>query len=268
MDYEILHAVNAFVTSHPLLASAVELLAKWIVPLVVAATLIPWLASGRGVDARKRVTAGALLAAGVAMLANQVISHLWDRPRPYAAHASIVPLAGISSDPSFPSDHVAAAFAIAFAALFASRRAGRVLLVLAGLVAASRLLGAAHYPTDILAGALVGAASGAVVMKFDRLWLPIVRVVASATDPIRLRLVEIPWIGRSLGDDRLRSRVVLLIGVAIGGRLAFGIGGRLLDEMPLALLAGWAAAVVWLAREAGQSARLDEAASGPATLGR
>ena len=68
MDYEILHAVNGFVVGHPLLASAVELFAQWIVPLVVAATVIPWLASGRGVDARKRATAGALVAASVAML--------------------------------------------------------------------------------------------------------------------------------------------------------------------------------------------------------
>jgi membrane-associated phospholipid phosphatase len=51
-----------------------------------------------------------------------------------------VPLAGISSDPSFPSDHVSAAFAIAVAAMFFSRRAGRVLLVLACVTAASRLL--------------------------------------------------------------------------------------------------------------------------------
>ena len=174
MDYAILHGVNAFVVLHPLLASAVRLLATWIVPLVVAATIIPWLASGRGVDARKHATAGALGAAALALAANQLIAHLWDRPRPYAAHAAIVPFAGISSDPSFPSDHVAAAFAIAVAAMFASRRAGRVLLVLAAITAASRLLGAAHYPSDVLGGAVIGAASGLVVARLEALWLPIV----------------------------------------------------------------------------------------------
>ena len=60
MDYMILHSVNGFVVAHPMLASAVQLFASWIVPLVVAATVIPWLASGRGIDARKRATAGAL----------------------------------------------------------------------------------------------------------------------------------------------------------------------------------------------------------------
>jgi undecaprenyl-diphosphatase len=252
VDFAIVHTVNGFVVAHSLLAAAVQLFATWIVPLVVAATMIPWLASGRGVDVRKRATAGALASASVAMLANQVISHVWDRPRPYAAHASIVPLAGISGDPSFPSDHVAAAFALAVGAIFASRRTGQVLLVLAGLVAASRLLGAAHYPTDILGGAAVGIASGIVVARLERVWLPFVRLVATATDPARLRVLSIPRVGRWIGDDRLRGRIVLLVGVAIGARMAYGIGGHVLDEMPLALLAGWGIAVAWLAHEAGR----------------
>jgi hypothetical protein len=219
----------------------------------VAATIIPWLASGRGADARKRATAGALGAAALALAANQLIAHVWDRPRPYAAHAGIVPLAGISSDPSFPSDHVAAAFAIAVAAMFASRRAGRVLLVLAAITAASRLLGAAHYPSDVLGGAVVGAASGFVAARLEALWLPIVRFAAAATDTVRLRLTDVAWVARSVGDERLRGRVVLLLGLAVGVRMAFGIGDHLLDEMPLALLAAWGAAVIWLAREAGRA---------------
>ena len=60
-----------------------------------------------------------------------------------------------------------------------------------------------------------------------------------------------PWIGRSIGDDRLRSRVVLVLGIAIGARMAFGIGGQVLDEMPLALLAAWGVAIVWIARQVG-----------------
>ena len=255
VDYVILHYLNGIIVAHPLLESAVQLLATWIVPLVVAATVIPWLASGRGVDARKRATAGALGAAGMAMLANQLISHLWERPRPYAVHAAIVPFAGVSSDPSFPSDHVAAAFAIAVGAGFASRRAGRVLIVLACLVAVSRVLGAAHYPSDVLGGAIVGVVSGLVIAKLEGLWLPTVRLVATATDPVRLRVTMIPTIGQAICDERFRGRVVLAFGIAIGLRMAYGIGGHVLDEMPLVLLAGWGVAVLWLAREASRGSR-------------
>ena len=251
MDYTILHGINAFIVAHPLLVSAVELFASWIVPLVVAATVVPWLASGRGVDARKRATAGALAAAALAMLINQVIGHLWARPRPYAAHASIMPLTGISSDSSFPSDHVAAAFAIAIAAMFASRRAGRVLLVLAVMTAASRLLGAAHYPTDILGGAIVGAISGVIVMRLQSYWMPAVRAVAAATDPVRMRTTAVPWVGRLVENGELRARFVIVAGVAIGVRMAVAIGPTVLDEMPALLLAGWVLTILWLARQVG-----------------
>ncbi len=249
MDYAALHALNGFVTAHPLLAHAATLLATWIVPLVVAVTLVPWLASGVGVDARKRATAGALVAAGIAMGVNQVVIALWQRPRPYAAHpGSIVPLAGISSDPSFPSDHAAAAFAIAVAAFLAYRRAGRVLLGLALVVGASRLLVGAHYPTDVVAGALVGTVSAFVAMRLDAVWLPVVRAVARLTDPIASRARTVPVGGAFLADGAWRSRVVLVAGLAVGVRFAFAMRHGLLDEMPLALLAIWAACVVVAAR--------------------
>jgi membrane-associated phospholipid phosphatase len=256
MDYAIVHALNALVIAHPLLVDAARLLATWIVPVVVAATLMPWLASGAGADARKRVTAGALLAAGAAMAVNQVIGALWQRPRPFAAHPDgIVPFTALSTDPSFPSDHAAAAFAIAVAALLAYRPAGRVLLGLAVLVAASRVLIAAHYPTDVLAGAVVGAVSGIVVSRLEALWLPIVRGVAAVTDPVAAYARRVRGLGPLLTDRSLHRRVVLVAGLAVGVRFAIAMRHHLLDEMPLSLLAVWVACVVLAARLAYGGAR-------------
>ena len=246
MDYTILHALNVLVREHPLLADSARLLATWVVPVVVAATVLPWLASGSGVDARKRATAGALASAALAMAVNQLIIQFWQRPRPYVAHpAGILPLAGISHDPSFPSDHTAAAFAIAVAALIAYRRAGRVLLVLACAVAASRVLAGAHYPADVIGGAIVGGTSGLVVMRLAWLWTPLVGQVARVTDPARLRLAALPPVSTVIGDARIRTRIVLVLGLAIGVRFGIAMDGHLLDEMPLLLLAGWAACVAW-----------------------
>jgi len=189
VDYALLHAINTFVIGHPLLASAAGLLASWIVMAVAVGAIVPWLASGPGVDARKRATAGALAAAAVAMAANQILSHLWERARPFAAHPSgIVPIGAASTDPSFPSDHVAAATAIAVATWIAYPRAGRTLLVLAGVVAASRLLVGAHYPSDVLAGGAVGAISAVATMRLRRTWEPLVAIVARVTDPVRSRV--------------------------------------------------------------------------------
>ena len=59
------------------------------------------------------------------------------------------------SDASFPSDHAGAAFAIAFAVFFVSRRTGIAFLVAATAIALNRvLIGIGlHYPGDITAGA-------------------------------------------------------------------------------------------------------------------
>jgi undecaprenyl-diphosphatase len=71
----------------------------------------------------KRATvAAALLSASLALLANQASAHVWDRPRLFAAHLLATHLfAAPSIDPSFPSDHAAAAFAIAIAVFAFSR---------------------------------------------------------------------------------------------------------------------------------------------------
>jgi undecaprenyl-diphosphatase len=61
----------------------------------------------------------ALLALGVA----QVIASLWDRPRPYEVHsADAHRLPAPSPDPSFPSDHATATYAIAVAVLLRHRK--------------------------------------------------------------------------------------------------------------------------------------------------
>src|SRR5262245_47902414 len=111
------------------------------VPLYAAATIGLWfLDRPYGPRKWKLASASAVIGAGVALLANQVISHLWDRPRPFLTHhASTQLLAAPSPDPSFPSDHAAAAFAIAFAVLAFSRWGGALFLAVAVLIGVSRI---------------------------------------------------------------------------------------------------------------------------------
>ncbi len=148
------------------------------VPLYAAATVLLWFVARPFADTLwKRASVGALASAAVAMLANQAISHVWDRPRPFVTHAATTHLLSAPSpDPSFPSDHAAAAFAIAFAVLFCSRRAGAGFLVVATLIALTRIALGLHYPSDVIAGAIVGWASATLVVHAGGTWL--VRAVA------------------------------------------------------------------------------------------
>jgi undecaprenyl-diphosphatase len=108
----------------------------------------------------------ALVALGVA----QVIADLWDRARPYEAHPGDAHLfLTRSPDPSFPSDHATAAYAIAVAIALRHRWAGALALGLATAVSVARVGLGTHYPTDVLGGALIGAAAALVF------WIPPVR---------------------------------------------------------------------------------------------
>jgi undecaprenyl-diphosphatase len=70
---------------------------------------------------------------------------------------------------SFPSDHAMLFFELAIGMLYVSRAAGLLLLAHAVLVVSlPRLYLGLHYPTDILAGAFIGAAT-AVAMNSTRL---------------------------------------------------------------------------------------------------
>lgn len=93
--------------------------------------------TGRFASVRgRRASATAAASAGVALLVAQVIGHLWDRARPYEAHAGAVKL---FLSPSFPSDHATGAFAIAVAVLLYHRRVGALLVALAVAVCVSRV---------------------------------------------------------------------------------------------------------------------------------
>lgn len=65
------------------------------------------------------------------------------------------------TDPSFPSGHAAGSFAFAAFVLAGDRRRGLAALAIAALVAMSRVILGVHWPSDVVAGALLGALIGA-----------------------------------------------------------------------------------------------------------
>jgi len=128
--------------------------------------------------ARQKAAVIAAAASLLALAINQVISHLWLRPRPYVGHPTTL-LLHVTRDPSFPSDHAAFCFAIATVLALLSWRTGIWALLSAGVVVFSRVYVGEHYVTDVVAGALIGAACGAslyaVSARFDPVLDPLLR---------------------------------------------------------------------------------------------
>ena len=82
------------------------------------------------------------------------------RPRPCWINEGIEMLIRIPKDFSFPSGHSVAGFTAAVIIFRHNWRWGIPALILAALIAFSRLYLYVHFPTDVLAGTLIGILTG------------------------------------------------------------------------------------------------------------
>jgi undecaprenyl-diphosphatase len=107
-----------------------------------------------------------IVCVAVADLLSTALKLLTDRPRPFVANRDQDPLVHTRLDVSFPSGHAAISFAAATVlAHYVPRSVAPLLFVLAALIAWSRVYVGVHYPTDVLAGALLGTAVGLTVPR-------------------------------------------------------------------------------------------------------
>ena len=91
---------------------------------------------------------------------NILIKPLVGRIRPFALNTAVELLIKAPLDASFPSGHTAASFAAVFALKAAGSPLWKPALALTVVIAFSRLYLYVHWPSDVLAGALLGAAVG------------------------------------------------------------------------------------------------------------
>lgn len=100
--------------------------------------------------------AGIALVIG-ALITNVCLKNMVARVRPYDTYSALIPIVTKPIDWSFPSGHTCASFASAFVYFrLLPKKYGIPALVLACMIAFSRLYLGVHYPTDVLAGFLIG----------------------------------------------------------------------------------------------------------------
>ena len=115
----------------------------------------------RGNFAIKKQIVKAFIFTTVALLISQIISHSFYHPRPFVMEVGRT-LIYHSPNGSFPSDHMLIFSTIAFSYFFSEKRSlGIILILLAWLVAWSRVYLGVHFPLDML-----GAFSLAFILNF------------------------------------------------------------------------------------------------------
>lgn len=130
-----------------------------------------------------------LLAGFGADLIMQIVRMWTDRPRPEEVLGSQAWLShgrDWSQIASFPSGHLVVTSAMAVAAIVAVPRLRWGLVPYVAVIAATRILFGAHFPSDVLVGAVVGVISGLFYSGLGRTlgWLPARPAVEPAARPL------------------------------------------------------------------------------------
>ncbi len=113
---------------------------------------------------RKAGVYSAIALVGSVVVNNLILKNLVNRTRPYEVVEGLKCIVSPAHDASFPSGHTGASFASA-TAMFRQlpKKAAVALIILAALIAFSRLYIGIHYPTDVLGGLVTGIGIGILV---------------------------------------------------------------------------------------------------------
>lgn len=166
-DLLIIHLVNQFAHRSWLLDEAVGTIANNIMLTGGMITALVWHAWVRDSPRRERdrsfILAGVVLTTAALVVARTMALLLPFRERPFVSSAAQIRIPfglgafGLIHWSSFPSDHATMYFALAMILCFVSRKLGALAFCHAIIVVCVPLLYFGyHYPTDLIAGALVG----------------------------------------------------------------------------------------------------------------
>lgn len=102
---------------------------------------------------------------------NLAVKNLIARPRPYVQYPLEILIPRLSSY-SFPSGHTASSFAASVCMVWYSRKWGIPALIVAAIVAFSRVYFSVHFLTDVLGGVAFGVVYAGIGIWYSKLFWP------------------------------------------------------------------------------------------------
>ncbi len=183
LDHSMVLWLNGFVGNSRLVDSVMEaLVSDYLSPVLSSLVLLGLWFSGSSEAQRYQnqivtLTGGAAIGLSNAMV--MMVNGLMFRERPFVDH-DITLYFYAPTDSSFPANSASVGFAIATVVWLRHRRLGGALYVLAATWGLARVSAGVHYPSDILAGAVIGVTGALLAAGLVRLLEPIPRNVFKA----------------------------------------------------------------------------------------
>ncbi|MFH1037033.1 MAG: phosphatase PAP2 family protein [Patescibacteria group bacterium] len=168
LDYLIFNCINQFAGRNAILDNLGIFFAKYFEYFLI------FLLLSLLVKNFKKYYLMTIRAFGAAILSRFVITDIirwfWYRPRPFVEN-SVNLLVNHPAEASFPSGHAAFYFALSTAVYLHNKKLGIFFLISTFLITFSRVFVGVHWPSDILAGAIIGIFSGWLANKLYKRFL-------------------------------------------------------------------------------------------------
>jgi len=166
IDQHLFEAINNLTVTLPALNPIMRFMSDKAEYLFYMGIIIYWFMRGRE---NKKMVVVALSAACIGFGVGNILSHLFYRDRPFVQYP-VHQLIEHAANASFPSDHSIGSFVIATAIFLYRKKDGVLWLLLAGLISFSRIWNGVHFPSDVIAGALLGIISALLVKQIFHRW--------------------------------------------------------------------------------------------------
>ena len=165
LDIRIFNRVNQFAGNWPWLDNLAIFFAKYFEYFLIAILILLLFKNF------KKYWLMVIKALGAATLARLIITNIirwfWERPRPFTIN-EVNLLLQHEPTASFPSGHAAFYFAISTIVYFYNKKAGLLFFLASFLISFARVFSGIHWPSDILAGLIIGIFSGWLIQKIFR----------------------------------------------------------------------------------------------------
>ena len=159
IDLQILQIATDFTSQSAFTQGCIYFLAEMLIFIFPAVLFYMWEkpeVASRHHGSRKAVMI-ALVSIVLAVALKSFINAVIARPRPFDSHPELFHLSFRVDPASFPSGHTLFSWAIASSFVMSGyRKLGVFLLVCAILVSLGRVFSGVHYPSDVLAGMIIG----------------------------------------------------------------------------------------------------------------